>query len=68
MSKEVRKMTTKTTTRKKFVKVNVEVISKLIEQFYSRAEWSKADGNESVASYNKGMADMLTRVRNGDFS
>ena len=49
------------------VKSQVEVLNKLIEQFEDRALWAEADGNISVAQYNKGLAEGLRRVRNGDF-
>ena len=52
----------------KTVKSQVEILNKLIEQFEDRARWAKADVNIFVAQYNKGLAEGLRRVRNGDFS
>ena len=52
----------------KFVKVNVEVLNKLIEQFDDRESWLLADGNEVAAQSNAGLAEFARRVRNGDFS
>ena len=49
------------------VKSQIEILNKLIEQFEDRARWAEADGNESVAQYNNGLAEGLRRVRNGDF-
>ena len=52
----------------KTVKSQVEVLNLLIEQYEGRALWAVASGNISVAQYNKGLAEGLRRVRNGDFS
>ena len=52
----------------KTVKSQVEILNKLIEQFEDRARWAEGTGNISVAQYNRGLADGLRRVRNGDFS
>ena len=49
------------------VKCQIEVLNKLIEQFEDHARWAEADGNVSVAQYNRGLAEGLRRVRNGDF-
>lgn len=49
------------------VKSQVEVLNKLIEQFEDRALWAESDENISVAQYNRGLAEGLRRVRNGDF-
>ena len=49
------------------VKSQVEILNNLIEQFEDRARWAAADGNVSVAQYNRGLAEGLRRVRNGDF-
>ena len=52
----------------KFVKANIEILNKLIDQFDTREAFLRADGNESAAQYNAGIAEGLRRVRNGDFS
>ena len=52
----------------KFVKVNVEVLNKLIEHFDKREVWLMERGNDVAAQYYAGLAELLRRVRNGDFS
>lgn len=52
----------------KTVKSQVEILNKLIDQFEDRERWAEADGNMFVAQYNRGLAEGLRRVRNGDFS
>ncbi len=52
----------------KFVRANVELLNKLIEQFDEREAWLLAEGNEFAAQYNAGLAEFARRVRNGDFS
>lgn len=49
------------------VKCQVEILDKVIEQYEDRALWAEADGNISVAQYNRGLAAGLRTVRNGYF-
>lgn len=55
-------------TKTKYARADIKILTKLIKQFEEREAWEEAAGNDSAAGYYRGMADALRRVLNGDYS